>query len=104
MKIEIGYRDVERTEAIEKWIHDQIDSALGRFEDRLTRIEVHVGDHNGPKKGPNDKRCMMEARPAGSQPIAVVAEGDDLYSVISDAAGKLSRVVTRHFEKIESRY
>lgn len=103
MKIECSYHGIERTDAIESRIHTEIESALSRFADRLTRIEVHVGDHNGGKKGPNDKRCMMEGRPAGSQPVAVKAEGDDLYAVIADATSKLERVLARRFEKAEAR-
>lgn len=99
MNIEISYRDIEKTDAIEGHIRETLEKALGHFGDRLTRIEAHVGDHNGAKKGPADKRCMIEARPAGSDPVAVEAVGEDLYAVVSDAAGKLRRVVTRRFEK-----
>lgn len=103
MKVEISYHGIERTDAIDGAIHREIESAMGRFGGRLTRIEVHVGDVNGPKKGLDDKRCMMEARPAGSKPLAVEAAGSDLYHVIADAAGKLQRAVTHRFEKAESR-
>ena len=39
---------------------------LARFEDRLTRLEVHVSDENASKGGSDDKTCMIEARwPSG---------------------------------------
>jgi hypothetical protein len=41
--------------------------ALRRFASQITRVEVHVADVNAGKQGSADKRCMMEARPAGRQ-------------------------------------
>lgn len=98
MNVEISYRDIEKTDAIEEHIRSAIDRAVGHFDDRLTRIEAHVGDHNGTKKGAQDKRCMIEARPAGGTPLAVESVGADLYDVVTDAAAKLRRVVTRRLE------
>ena len=43
-----------------------VESALIRFSDRVTRVEVHLSDENGQKSGPDDKRCMIEARLEGS--------------------------------------
>ena len=41
------------------------------FEDRLTRIEVHVSDENGRKHGSDDKTCTIEARPRGGRPVTM---------------------------------
>jgi len=99
MKVEISYHDITRTEAIEARIRDEIETDIGRFADRVTRIEVHVGDMNSHKKGPDDKRCMMEARPAGSKPVVAEAVGEDLYAVISETGQKLEKVLEKHFAK-----
>jgi ribosomal subunit interface protein len=99
LDIEISYRDIERTEAIETHIRDRLAKDLGRFGDRLTRVEVHVGDLNGPKSGADDKRCMVEVRPSGSGPLAVESTGDDLYAVVSDAVGKSARAVERRLDR-----
>lgn len=100
MKIEISTQAIKSSEAINEHVEKQIEHAIGRFGDRITRVEVHLGDQNAHKTGPQDKRVMMEARPAGFDPIAVEAHGEDLYAVVSDAAGKLGRAVTRRFEKL----
>jgi hypothetical protein len=47
-----------------------VESVLGRFADRITRVEVHLSDENSHKGG-DDKRCMLEARLAGLEPMAV---------------------------------
>ncbi len=49
-------------------------TGLAHFSEHITRIEVHLSDENGGKHGPNDKRCMLEARMEGKQPIAVTAD------------------------------
>ena len=100
LHIEISYRDIPKTDAIEAHIREHVDSTLGRFADRVTRVEVHIGDENADKAGPNDKRCMMEARPKGLDPLVVEAHGSDLYAVINDAAHKLERVLDKRFEKM----
>ena len=42
----------------------KVRAALARVADRVTRVEVHVVDDNGPKGG-TDKRCSIIANVAG---------------------------------------
>ena len=99
MDIQINAAGMSATEAIENHVRDRIEHALGRFSDRVTRIEVHLRDENAHKKGPDDKRCMIEARPAGANPVAVEHHSSDLYESVGEAADKLKRVLETHFEK-----
>jgi hypothetical protein len=48
-----------------------ISEELSRFSHQITRVEVHFSDEDGNKDGFNDKRCLVEARLAGMNPIAV---------------------------------
>jgi ribosome-associated translation inhibitor RaiA len=73
---------VERAEAT-------ITGALGHLAKHVTRVEVHLSDENGEKTGGRDKRCMMEARLEGRQPIAVTDESSSLDGAIIGAADKL---------------
>ena len=66
-----------------------ITKELQRFAQHITRIEVHLTDENGGKDGPNDKRCVMEARPEGLKPIAVTEQSDTLEKAITGAIDKL---------------
>jgi hypothetical protein len=70
-------------------IDADIDTALSQFSVQITRVEVHLSDENAGKSGSADKRCLMEARPAGRQPIAVSHEGATLEEAYSGAAKKL---------------
>ncbi|MEL6796637.1 MAG: ribosomal subunit interface protein, partial [Planctomycetota bacterium] len=65
MLIEINYRDGQSSESLDARIREQLVATLGYLADRLTRVEVHLGDENAHKSGPADKRCLIEARPKG---------------------------------------
>jgi ribosome-associated translation inhibitor RaiA len=54
-------------------------------------VEIHLSDSNGQKAGANDKRCLLEARIAGRQPIAVTEEANSLHQAIDGAARKMKR-------------
>ena len=72
----------------------QIENELQRFEAHITRIEVHLSDDNASKEGANDKRCLLEARLEGLQPIAVTAHGDTVPQALSAALDKMNASLT----------
>lgn len=78
-----------------------VTDAVGRYADRITRVEVHLNDVNGAKHGERDKRCMMEARVGGLAPIAVTNEADNLELAMEGAAEKLERAVGRALGRLE---
>ena len=104
MKIQINTdRNVDGHEA---WAHEveaTIESALARFGEQLTRVEVHVSDVNSDKFGTADKRCMLEARLAGLQPIAVTDEAATVDEAIQGAAGKLVRTLDSTLGRLGAR-
>ena len=102
MQIEINYRDGKSSPALDERIRESLTSILSHVSSRLTRVEVHLGDENAQKEGGGDKRCLLEARPKGLDPIAVEVFGDDFYSAVDDAAGKLRRALTRTFDKLDA--
>ncbi len=70
-------------------LKDMLSGELKRFGNHITRLEVHLSDENGSKEGPNDKRCMIEARIEGKQPIAVTERGNDYELAVRGAIEKL---------------
>jgi len=98
MKIQINFGDVQKSDALVDHVESQLRHSLKRFEDRITRLEVHLRDVNAKKAG-LDKHCTVEVRPAGQQPFVVEAQDNDLYRAIRDAAEKAERAVTHKFEK-----
>ncbi len=62
---------------------------LSRFDEHITRLEVHLSDKNGNKESEDDKRCMIEARLKGRQPIAVTDVANTYDQAVSGAIDKL---------------
>lgn len=77
-------------EALTTRVEATVESALTRFSDRITRVEVHLSDENGRKSGPDDKRCVMEARLQGRQPVAVTHLAATIDDAVSGAADKMT--------------
>ncbi len=89
------------TENVAERVEASVRAKLARFEDRLTRVEVHVRDENGPKHGANDKACTIEARPRGGRAIGVTEHADTVDNAARLAATKLAQRLDRHFGKSE---
>lgn len=84
---------IEGHEAFAAWATGEVSSALSHHKDQITRVEAHMGDENGHKGGQGDKRCVLEARLAGRQPLAVTQHADTLYLAVTGAADKLNRMI-----------
>lgn len=74
---------------LEETLNALVNNALSRFEEKITRLEVHLSDENSHKEGQNDKRCLLEARIAGLQPIAVTSNANSFEEATKIASGKL---------------
>lgn len=90
-------RTVNVDASLKRFVREEIDRILGRFEERLTRVEVHLSDINSRKTGPPDKRCLVEARPAGARPVSTSAVASRLDAAIGMALRKMQRSLTSFF-------
>jgi len=80
-----------------------LEGALARFSDRITRVEVHLSDENGSQKsGGSDKRCVLEARLAGMQPIKVSADGPSHELALDGAMKNLAKLLGRTLERLDN--
>ena len=87
------------TENVAERIEHAVRQKLARYEDRLTRIEIHVRDVNATKGGGDDKACTIEARPAGGKPIGVTEHAGKVDDAARKAAGTMAQRLERHFGK-----
>ena len=100
MKVQINTdKNIEGSERLESYFSTEITRVLSRFDDKVTRIEVHLGDENSAKGGVNDKRCMIEARPVKLKPIAVTAYADSIEKAFFQATEKIKKSLNNTFEK-----
>ena len=81
--------NITGTEGLSNFVESTVAETLKRFDNQITRVEVHLTDENSHKSGINDKRCMIEARVEGMQPIAVTAHGDTIHEALKSALEKL---------------
>ncbi|MBP5073269.1 HPF/RaiA family ribosome-associated protein [Pseudomonas chlororaphis] len=88
---------------LEEWVRTTIESTLERYEEDLTRVEVHLRDENGDKPGPHDLRCQLEARPKGHQPISVTHKAESLELAIEGAATKLENSLEHLFGRLRNK-
>ncbi len=91
---------IQGHEVLADRIRGVVENALSRVSDHITRVEVHLTDERGPKSAKNDKRCMMEARLEGRQPIAVTGEAATVDLAVDGAADKLARLIEHTLGKL----
>jgi hypothetical protein len=94
MHVEV--RTDARTTADVAAVTAAVEAGLSRFKERITRVEVHLSDVNGPKGG-RDCRCALEARPSGRQPVAVTSEADTPDDAVEGAVEKMSSLLATAF-------
>ncbi|WPR71900.1 HPF/RaiA family ribosome-associated protein [Flavobacterium sp. NG2] len=100
MKIQFNTdKNIEGHERLEAFFTTELEKNLVRFQDKVTRFEVHLGDENSEKYSVDDKRCMIEARPAGLNPVAVTAHSDSIEKAFFLASDKIKKALTTVFEK-----
>ena len=87
------------TENVAERIEAQLRQKLGRFEERLTRLEVHVTDDNADKGGAADKSCRIEARPRGGEPVSVTGHAGDVDGAARQAGSKMASLLDSRFGK-----
>jgi len=75
---------------------------LGRFAERVTRIDAFLRDVNAHKGG-EDQRCVLEARPRGLDPVTAEHQAATVREALETAARKLERVLESRFGKLGGR-
>lgn len=75
---------------------------LERVSDHVTRIEVHLSVE-GDKHGHDNKRCLMEARMEGRQPIAVTEQSQSIDKAVHGACEKMRRVIDTTLGRIHDK-
>ena len=96
-------KHIDSDKRTQDWVTATVEVTLERHLEDLTRVEVHLSDENGGKSGPKDKRCKMEARPKGHQPILVSHDADSLTKAVEGAAQKLEHALEHLFGKLRGK-
>jgi len=104
MKIQINTDNhIAGREELAEEAEATVENTLGHLAEHITRLEVHLSDENSDKGGGHDKRCLMEARLEGHQPIAVSDEAETISQAIDGAAEKLKRSLDHTLGRLNDR-
>ena len=105
MRIQINTDgNIEGDAALVQQIQAVVRDSLDRFSEQVTRVEVHLSDQNSDKRfGTQDKRCLLEARLKGLQPISVSDSAATLEQAVDGAVEKLTRSLDSTLGRIRER-
>jgi ribosome-associated translation inhibitor RaiA len=82
------------------WISSTVEGVLARYGEQITTVEVHLADEDGPKNSDGAIRCSIEVRPAGFNPLAATAHGDDVGMALDGALVKIERMLDAQLDRI----
>ena len=104
MQIQV-YSDnrIENSTKLVEWTNSAVAKKLQRFDENLTRVTVHINDENGVKAGADDKRCQIEARARGLQPISVTHKSESVRLAVDGALDKLHAALTSQLGKLRNK-
>jgi len=104
MQIQVNTdNNIQGREDVVTLVHSSVEGAVGRFRDRITRIEAHLSDTNSHKSKGDDIRCVLEARLAGLHPIAASHQAPTVELAVTEAADKLERLIDSTLGRINDR-
>lgn len=102
MQVQINSPQTQLPDALRSFIESNTQDRLGHHSGMLTRVEVHLSDTNA-NKGGVDKRCLMEARPRGMDPLVAEHTATEFKEAFKGALDKLHRVLEKRFGKLSAR-
>lgn len=92
--------NIHGSEKLHLHVQDAVKASLGRFGRQVTRVEIHLSDDDGSKSHGDDKRCVLEARPAGHQPLVVTHVGATVDEAVNGAVDMMEKLLDRTFAKL----
>lgn len=92
------------SQRIAEHLKNAIEDALGRFGERITRVEAHLSDDKGQaKSGATQIHCTLEARLVGLDPVVVSEHAGHAHQAIEGALRRLKRAVGKAIAKHDPR-
>ncbi|WIX76890.1 HPF/RaiA family ribosome-associated protein [Amycolatopsis carbonis] len=80
-----------------RYFEVELESKLARFSEHLTTLDVHLSDEMGGSSDGEDRRCVIEARPAGRQPVIATQHAGSVPDAFNGAVQKLERGLEKLF-------
>ncbi|WIX92074.1 HPF/RaiA family ribosome-associated protein [Amycolatopsis sp. DG1A-15b] len=101
MQIQISTdRTVPGGEELIRHFEGELAAKLSRFSDHITRLEVHFSEESAAEGG-QDRRCVLEARPAGRRTVAVSHHAGSVAEACRGAVHKLENVLESVYGRMD---
>lgn len=85
--------NVTINDALNESFTQMVTDDLIKYDDQITRVEVHFSDENAGKEAQNDKRCLLEVRLAGLKPLAVTDNANSYQQALMGALDKMNNAI-----------
>lgn len=86
--------NIEGSQRMSEHLQTVVNDAMGRFGERVLRVEAHLSGVDGRVHlGADSIHCMMEARLIDLEPVVVTEQGPSAHQAIDGAVRKLKRAV-----------
>ena len=83
---------------VEEFVRERLDAVLGRFEQRLSTLDIHLRDENAQKSG-IDKTCSIDAHLFPRGTVHVHATESDVEKAVNKALERLKTVVAKTVDR-----
>lgn len=103
MKIDIQALGFSLTNALMREVERRVMEPLSARHEHISRIQVRLGDVNGPKGG-KDMYCRIRVEMPGQKDAFVEDIESDMYMAIYRAAGRVNRTVSRRLSRVRERH
>jgi putative sigma-54 modulation protein len=98
MELTISSQNLHVDEDTELHVRRRIDFALEQFNSWITRVQVHLEDVNGPRRGV-DKQCRILVNIKGGKTLKVEDLDTDIIAAVNRAADRVGQVVSREIDR-----
>lgn len=84
--------NIEGGQRMSEHFQTVVNDAMGRFGERVLRVEGHLSDTDGRARlGVDSIQCLLEARLSDLEPVVVTEIGPNAHQAIDGAVRKLKR-------------
>jgi hypothetical protein len=98
LTIDIRFRGIESSDALESHVTRRVRNHLRRFGQDLTAVVVRIADVNGPRGGV-DKRCRITVRGPRFGSSTLSKLGTDAFAVVDVAVGTMAHALGRQITR-----
>ena len=98
MEVSIVRRGVLLDESLRSFVHDKVDTTLGRLNHEIRSVRIQLEDTNGPRGG-LDKRCVVTVSGDRFNPCVVETLDVGIHAAIAQALHIATRALIRSLQR-----